>query len=226
MAMQKRFKVGFGDVFPNGAFLKGPVEAVLDFNQEKRPDGSRPQQVDPETGLLVWQVVVLDADEEASKRETAVSVKIFAKVQPIPPENKTPFPWTPVEFVDTDARADGTPLRDHPYALLGKWARMLGFRGHFSTKSRRYSLTFGSIRGRRARFQRLVAEANRKGKTLDVRDLDDLLADEAEETTLVIGQWSFAGSGWDTDGDAELAKAAAARAREYAQWKAAQRVNS
>ena len=29
----------------------------------------------------------------------------------------------------------------------------------------------------------------------------------------------YAGSGWDTDGDAELAKAAAARAREYAQWR-------
>lgn len=103
MAMQKRFKVGFGDVFPNGAFLKGEVEPVLDFNQEKRADGSRPQQVDQETGLLVWQAIVLDADEEASKRETALTVKFFAKVQPVPPENKTPFPWTPVEFVGLTA---------------------------------------------------------------------------------------------------------------------------
>ena len=103
MAMQKRFKVGFGDVFPNGAFLKGGVEPVLDFNQEKRPDGSRPQQVDQETGLLVWQVVVLDADEQAGKRDTAVTVKLLAKVQPVPPENKTPFPWTPVEFTGLSA---------------------------------------------------------------------------------------------------------------------------
>ncbi|MHA3836968.1 plasmid replication, integration and excision activator [Terrabacter sp. AAH1] len=103
MAMQKRFKVGFSNVFPNGAFLKGSVEPVLDFNAEKRADGSRPQQVDPETGLLVWSVTVLDADEEASKRETAVTVKFFAKVQPVPPENKTPFPWTPVEFTGLTA---------------------------------------------------------------------------------------------------------------------------
>ena len=103
MAMQRRFKVGFGDVFPNGAFLKGSVEPVLDFNQEKRPDGSRPQQVDQETGLLVWQVVVLDADEQAGKRDTAVTVKLLAKVQPVPPENKTPFPWTPVEFTGLSA---------------------------------------------------------------------------------------------------------------------------
>jgi hypothetical protein len=53
-----------------------------------------------------------------------------------------------------------------------------------------------------------------------VLDLDDLLADDEEETTLVVGQWTYAGSGWETEGDAELAKAAAARAREYAQWRA------
>ena len=124
-----------------------------------------------------------------------------------------------------DANADGTPLREHPYGLLGKWRRMLGFRGHFSTKSRRYSVTLGRLRRARSTFQRRLAEANRQSVPLDVREVDDLLADQDEETTLVIGQWSYAGSGWDTDGDAELAKAAAARAREYAQWRAAQRTN-
>jgi hypothetical protein len=130
------------------------------------------------------------------------------------------------DHVATDARAEGTPLREHPYALLGKWNRMLGFRGHFSTKSRRYSITLGRLRRARSRFQRRLADASRQGQALDVRDLDDLLEDDLEETTLVVGQWSYAGSGWDTDGDAELAKAAAARAREYAQWKAAQRADS
>lgn len=57
---------------------------------------------------------------------------------------------------------------------------MLGFRGHFSTKSRRYSVTLRRLRRARTRFQRRLA-----------------------------------GAGWDTEGDAELAKAAAARAREY-----------
>ena len=47
-----------------------------------------------------------------------------------------------------------------------------------------------------------------------------LLADDEDETTLVIGSWSFAGIGWDTEGDVELARAAAARAREYAQHRA------
>ena len=39
------------------------------------------------------------------------------------------------EFV---AREDG---HEGLYVLLGKWAHMLGFRGHFSSKSRRYSVT-------------------------------------------------------------------------------------
>ncbi|GAB3881077.1 replication initiator [Terrabacter terrigena] len=122
-----------------------------------------------------------------------------------------------------DARGDGVPVREHPYGLLFKWRHMLGFRGHFSTKSRRYSVTLGQLRRRRVRYERALAAANREGRTLDVRTLDDLLQDDTEETTLVIGQWTYAGTGWYTDGDAELAKAAAARAREYAQERAANR---
>ncbi|MGO4604523.1 replication initiator [Terrabacter sp. 2YAF2] len=130
------------------------------------------------------------------------------------------------DWIHSDARRDSIPLREHPYGLLWKWRHMLGFRGHFSTKSRRYSVTLGQLRHRRVRYERALAAANREGRSLDVRDLDDLLRADVEETTLVVGHWTYAGSGWDTDGDAELAKAAAARAREYAQWKAAQKANS
>ena len=70
MAMQRRIKVAHGDVFPAGAFLKGAVEPVADFNASPREDGSRPQQVDKDTGLLMWQATVLDADEEASRKDT------------------------------------------------------------------------------------------------------------------------------------------------------------
>lgn len=105
MSMQRRIKVEHRDVFPEGAFMKGAVEPVPDFNAPARPDGSRPQQVDKDTGLLLWQVVVLDADEDAGKRDTAVSVKLAAKVQPVPPKNETAFPWRPVEFVGLTALA-------------------------------------------------------------------------------------------------------------------------
>lgn len=108
---------------------------------------------------------------------------------------------------------------DH-YRLLRKWAHMLGFRGHFSTKSRRYSVTLGRLRRARQRYQRLLAQAARDGVPLDVRDLERRLLADDDETTLVIGSWEYAGTGWSRPGDSALATAAAARAREYAQWRA------
>ncbi|WP_409483039.1 replication initiator [Arsenicicoccus dermatophilus] len=114
-----------------------------------------------------------------------------------------------------------------PYTLIGKWAHMLGFRGHFATKSRRYSVTLARLRRARQRFQRLAAQAQREGRPLDTRDLEArLLADDDTETTLVIGSWTYAGTGWPRPGDAALATAAAARAREYDQWKAQHRKHS
>lgn len=98
MAIQGRLRIDHGVMFPRGSYLK-TVEPVIDFNGPKRPDGSRPQQTDKETGRLMWQAVVLDADDQAGRRETALLVKFAADVQPVPPHNDTPFPWTPVEFV-------------------------------------------------------------------------------------------------------------------------------
>jgi Replication initiator protein, pSAM2 len=39
------------------------------------------------------------------------------------------------------AAAHGTDGDENPYDLLGKGVHMLGFRGHFASKSRRYSVT-------------------------------------------------------------------------------------
>src|SRR5262249_39690867 len=88
---------------------------------------------------------------------------------------------------------------DRPYGRLRKWAHMLGFGGHFLTKSRRYSLTFKVLRDNRVIWRRTVAVEQ----------------DEHEaETTLLIGTLSYAGSGWRNLGDALLANTAAALARE------------
>jgi hypothetical protein len=115
-------------------------------------------------------------------------------------------------------------LRDWPYGLLGKWVHDLAFRGHFASKSRRYSVTLGQLRRARRRAQALIADAQRRGETVDLAAMEaQLLADDHDETTLVVGHWSFAGTGWDTPGDAELARSAAARAREHAQDKAAKK---
>ena len=127
---------------------------------------------------------------------------------------------------DTDQHGQGH--KDHhddvPYGLLGKWTHMLGFRGHFATKSQRYSVTLGALRRARRRAQALIAEHRETGRPLDLAALEaDLLADDEDETTLVIGHWTYAGSGWATDGQTALANAAAARAREHAQERARNR---
>lgn len=125
-------------------------------------------------------------------------------------------PTTPVDPVDPDTAG--------PYELLGKWVHMLGFRGHFASKSRHYSITLGALRRARHRAQVLIAEANTNGRPLDLAALEaDLLADDDDQTTLVIGHWTYAGNGWATDTQRVLAAAAAARAREYDQWVAEQR---
>jgi hypothetical protein len=92
------------------------------------------------------------------------------------------------------------------YGRLRRWAHMLGFGGHFSTKSRRYSTTLGQLRQARVDYRR-DAIAHR-------------LADElghTDDTTLLVGSLAFAGSGWHTTGDALLANTAAAMARERRQ---------
>lgn len=42
---------------------------------------------------------------------------------------------------------------------------MLGFRGHFSTKSRRYSTTLGALRTARAEWRRAQAAATTESDT-------------------------------------------------------------
>ncbi|PPI53115.1 replication initiation protein [Rathayibacter toxicus] len=111
-------------------------------------------------------------------------------------------------------------VEDDPYALLGKWVGMLGFRGHFATKSRRYSTTLGKLRSARRNWQRRLAVQRLHGTGPATDSMPD---DVEDETTLVIGEWSFVGIGWLDSGDALLASQAAGAARE---WQEAQRRSS
>lgn len=86
-------------VFPAGAFLVGQVEPVWNFDKAvQRSDGSRPQQLDKDTGQLMWQVPVLDMDPGAGNRDKTVVVKLVSAQQPVPPANKGNLPITPVVF--------------------------------------------------------------------------------------------------------------------------------
>ena len=99
----------------------------------------------------------------------------------------------------------------------------LGFRGHFASKSRSYSVTLGLLREARRKFRRAASRHDVARARLDTADLEALL--DEEETTLVVGSWSFLGMGWPSPGDKALADAAAARAREHATWRASLRLS-
>ena len=96
MAIARRFKIGHDEVFPFGAYLVAEVGPVFDF--EKSSKDAKVQQVDKDNGLLLWSVEVLDADPEAGKKSKTVTVKIAAKVQPVPPEALPGLPFRPVVF--------------------------------------------------------------------------------------------------------------------------------
>jgi len=94
MAIQGPIPVEFGMVFPAGAYAAGGIEMVRDFD---RSSGDRiVQQVDKHTGLPLWVVEVIDADESA--RQRTVKVKLAAQVQPVLPPPAAGSPFTAVEF--------------------------------------------------------------------------------------------------------------------------------
>jgi hypothetical protein len=82
---------------------------------------------------------------------------------------------------------------------LRHWAHMLGFRGHFLTKSRTYSTTFKQLRAERRAYQ------------LQAALTDAGISDDTE--VIVINNWHILGIGYDTPDQLELAAAIGERIR-------------
>ncbi|MEU3443975.1 replication initiator [Streptomyces griseoincarnatus] len=79
---------------------------------------------------------------------------------------------------------------------LWKWAHMLGFRGHFSSKSRAYSTTLGALRDVRRAWRLAQTEAARARAGLPAN---------GENTTLITASsWTYLSSGY-RPGEALLA---------------------
>jgi hypothetical protein len=90
---------------------------------------------------------------------------------------------------------------------LRAWAHMLGFGGHWSTKSRRYSTTFTVLRRARVQFAK-------RRRARDGIPLDAWGRPEDDQAVTVIASWTYVASGYATEGERWLALSAAARARE------------
>ena len=101
-------------------------------------------------------------------------------------------------LVTTAWELGGRPELKH--LKLRRWAHTLGFRGHWLTKSRQYSTTLGALRSARAEWS-----ASRQ-----------VMAPVGPES-VAIKDWRYLGRGWDSPGDAWLARTAAAAATEARQ---------
>ncbi|WP_307874227.1 MULTISPECIES: replication initiator [unclassified Frankia] len=98
-----------------------------------------------------------------------------------------------------DAAAGRAPGRT--VGLL-RWSHGFGFGGHWITKSRRYSTTFGAVRSVRRRWARMLAAAL-SGRPFATDEAGGFVAvDEfgrldGDPQTEVLGSWRYAGRGRD-----------------------------
>ncbi|WP_034088714.1 replication initiator [Streptacidiphilus albus] len=111
---------------------------------------------------------------------------------------------------------------EHAHLRLRQWAHMLGFRGHFSTRTRHYSTTLTHLRAERTAWRTRQDDAQeRAGEGQPVTDRHSDRTDRADlpaghidpnaghrngrrtesgrrvgtDTTLVISHWQYAGTG-------------------------------
>ena len=93
------------------------------------------------------------------------------------------------ELVETAWQLGVEPHLRH--LKLRRWAHTLGYRGHWATRSRRYSTTLTALRDTRRNWRSANAGA--------------VVAALSETTVVLVAGWAYAGSGYQTPGDAWLA---------------------
>jgi hypothetical protein len=98
----------------------------------------------------------------------------------------------PEQLVQMAAAAIRLSQRPGLRGMAG-WVHMLGFRGHFVTKSRGYSTNLGTLRADRAAYRAKQDEPDK--------------SEDEDESTPVLGFWQYLGSGYLNPGDALLAAA-------------------
>ena len=142
----------------------------------------------------------------ASKATEALGVTLSHRIGDGDLERLDRLPAHVAELVRAAWELGGRPELES--LRLRAWAHMLGFRGHWSTKSRRYSTTMTVLR--RAR----VAFAKRR-RARDGVPLDAWGRPEDAQAVIVVASWVYVGAGYETEGERWLALSAAARAREH-----------
>ncbi len=104
-------------------------------------------------------------------------------------------------MINTCWKLGGLPELEH--LRLRPWSHMLGFRGHFATKSRRYSVTLSCLRSVRQQWrtahtlQAHGLEPNTPVRRYTAEGIgeSDQLDNEDEDAVLIVGNWKYIGRG-------------------------------
>jgi len=194
-----------------------------------RPDGSelvlgwgRQLDVRPVTSAAACQLEDADTGEMTDAALAGYVAKYATKgtgvhegadrpIRDVSHVEQLPIPAHHRRMISTAWELGGRP--EYEGLHLRKWAHMLGFRGHFLTKSRRYSTTLSTMRGER-RSHRLASKLSQLDRDTDDphRDGDRLPVDLA--TITVVNNWWPVHFGHRDDGERELAGAIAERHRQ------------
>lgn len=132
------------------------------------------------TGELTEQAVAAYIAKYATKAAECVGT-LDRRIQPLDDLAALPIRQHARRLIAECMRLGA--LDDLADLRLTHWAHMLGFRGHFSTKSRRYSTTLGALRAAREKHMKESEIATGRLPLFD------------EDTVLVIAHWEYAGQG-------------------------------
>lgn len=219
---------------PTGLDHRSLIEAVRRAAEVaalhvERPDGvefavrwGRQLDVRPVTAAAARQLEDADTGEMTDAALAAYIAKYATKgtgthdgadrpIRDIAHVEYLPIPAHHRRMITTAWELGGRP--EYSDLHLRKWSHMLAFRGHFLTKSRRYSTTFTTMRGER-RSHRLAAELAQLDRDTDDPHVDSDRLSIDLDTVTVINDWWPVRFGHRNDAERELAGAIAERHRE------------
>jgi hypothetical protein len=92
-----RLKVDFDEWFPQGLFLVGEIQAVMEYQSQEDRARNRPvrPRIDETTGLPLYRGTFADPAAEKD-REKSLTVEFACAHQPVPPEPIAGLPFRPV----------------------------------------------------------------------------------------------------------------------------------
>jgi hypothetical protein len=93
----RRLKADFDEWFPQGLYLVGEIQAVMEYQSQEDRARNRPvrPRVDEATGLPLYRGTFADPAAEKD-REKSFSVEFACAYEPVPPEAIAGLPFRPV----------------------------------------------------------------------------------------------------------------------------------